>query len=128
MPRHRRRCLATAPAREIAANPGGTTVTTAKVSTSATTGAAASTSAVIQHTYQGSTGSVIVTLGNPVPVFSATFSSSDFSTMLKGLVRVRAPVYPNIGNVVLDTQTGADGTGCDWWYIICLRNRRSWRL
>lgn len=100
----------------VGANPGGSSVTTAKVSSSATSGTASSTSAVIQHTYQGTTGTVAVTLGNPVPVYSVNFTSSDFSTMSKGLVRVRAQAYPVVGNVVLDTQTGADGSGCDWFY------------
>jgi hypothetical protein len=101
----------------LGANPGGATVTTVRLSTAAAIGVASSGACTINHIYQGATGAVTATLGNPVPVYSATFSSSDFSTINQGAVSVRAQVYPNVGDVVLDTQTGADGTGCDWFYI-----------
>jgi hypothetical protein len=103
---------------EIGANPGGATVTTARVSTSATTGTAAGTTAVIQHTEQGASGTVTVTLGNPLPVYAATFTSSDFTnnSIAQGVVWVRAQAYPVAGNVILDTQLGADRTRCDWFW------------
>lgn len=101
----------------IGANPGGATVTTVRVSTNATAGTALSGVCTINHVYQGSTGTVTATLGNPVPVYSVTFASGDFGTISPGAIFVRAQAYPNVGNVVLDTQTGADGTQCDWFYI-----------
>lgn len=100
----------------IGANPGGTTVTTVHISTAATIGVALAGPCTINHIYQGVTGSVTATLGNPVPVYSATFSAGDFTNVSQGAISIRALVYPNIGNAPLDTQTGADGTNCDWFY------------
>lgn len=101
----------------------GATVVTA-------TGAHACT---INHIYQGSTGSVTVTAGNPVPVYSATFAASDFTgaSFADGLIYFRAQAYPVAGDVVLDSQTGADGTRCDWWYknvngAVCSSSSAAW--
>lgn len=81
--------------------------------------AAAAHACTINHVFQGSTGSVTVTAGNPVPVFSATFTAADFTgaSFADGLIYFRAQAYPVAGDQVLDTQTGADGTRCDWFVI-----------
>ncbi|HEY1448859.1 MAG TPA: hypothetical protein VGF33_10000 [Caulobacteraceae bacterium] len=89
--------------------------TAAKVHTSAT-GVTAATNAActVNQNFQGTTGTVTVTLGNPVPVYAATFTTADLATLNDGVIAFRARAYPNIGNVILDTQGGADGTGVDW--------------
>jgi hypothetical protein len=79
--------------------------------------ATAAHACTINHVFQGSTGSVTAYLGNPVPVYSATFAASDFTTFTDGAINFRAQGYPVRGDVILDTQLGADGTRCDWWYI-----------
>lgn len=89
------------------------------ISTSATVGSGASVSTTIAPLFRGSTNTVTVTLGNPVPVYAATFSSGDLSALNgKAAIYFRAQVYPYVGDAtaVLDTQTGADGTNCDWFW------------
>ena len=117
----------------IAGNPGGATTTSIKISTNSASGSAVANACTINQNYQGSTGSVTATLGNPLPVYSATFTSGDISgaSIAQGAVYVRAQVYPNIGNVVLDTQTGADGTQCDWFFFnvnagVCNSSSAAW--
>lgn len=101
----------------IGGRPGSTSVITVGISTSATIGTASSGTVTFQHTYQGSTGTVTVTSGNPVPVYAATFTSGDFSGFTDGVIWFRAKAYPVIGDVILDTLLGNDNTGCDWWYV-----------
>lgn len=100
----------------IGANPAGSSVTTITISTTSAIGTTVSGTVTFRHDYQGSTGTVLVTAGNPVPVYKVDFSSSDFSTMTDGIITIRAQAFPIKGDVILDTQTGADGTQCDWFY------------
>ena len=109
--------------------------TQAVVHTNATvTTAATNASCTIAHVYQGSTGSVTATAGAVVPVYQATFTqASDLSTFTDGALTVRAQAYPFVGNAtaVLDSQTGSDGTQCDWFYInvnsgVCNSSSAAW--
>jgi hypothetical protein len=96
-----------------------TKATAAKIHTGATTNTSGPNACTINHVFQGTTGSVTATVGVPVPVWSATFSAADFTgaSFVDGVISFRAQGYPVRGNVVLDSQTGADGSGCDWFYI-----------
>ena len=109
----------------IGANPAGGTVTTITISTSSAIGTASSGTATINQNYQGSTGTVTVTSGPPIPVYAAQFTSGDFSTLSDGPIWFNAVAYPVIGNVTLNTQAGTPWTdpntgvaiaGCDWFY------------
>lgn len=118
---------------EIGAAPASALVTSVSISTSATSGTASSGSCTINHNYTGTTGTVTATPGNPVPVYSATFSSSDYSGagLSDGVVWTEAVGYPVVGDVTTDTQLGADGTRCDWFYInvnsgVCNSSSAAW--
>lgn len=89
----------------IASDPTGTAVTTIDVSTAAS-GTSSATTAQFDHDFQGSTGSVTVTAGNPVPVYSVTFADADFSgaSFTQGAVAIRAQGFPQVGDQILDTQ------------------------
>ena len=87
-----------------------------EISTSATSGTASASTTYIHHNYQGTAGTVTVTKGVPVPVFKAVFTSGELSGLNQGAILVNAIGYPIIGNVTLNTENGADGTGCDSWY------------
>jgi hypothetical protein len=96
-----------------------TKATAAKIHTGATTvTAAAAHACTINHVFQGSTGSVTVTAGDPVQVYSASFTAAELTgaSLADGLIAFRAQGYPVAGDVILDTQTGGDGTRCDWWF------------
>jgi hypothetical protein len=92
--------------------------TTVKATTGATgVTAAAAHACTINHVYQGSTGTVTIYAGVPTPVYSASLSPSDrtgasFATGQMGHVRLKA--LPWRGDVVLDSQLGANGDGNDW--------------
>lgn len=75
----------------------------------------------LQHTSLV-TGTVTITSGNPVPTYKATFTAADRASLTDGLVYVRAQAYPVRGDVILDTQLGADGTGNDWQGAAFLTN------
>lgn len=100
----------------IGANPNGATVTTVSISTTSTSATASSGTVTFKHNYQGSTGPVTVTFGDPNPVYPVTFTAGDLASFTKGPIWFRAQVYPRVGDVILDTLNGADGTGCDWFY------------
>jgi hypothetical protein len=108
--------------------------TAAVVHTGATTvTAAAAHACTFNHVLQGSTGSVTVTAGDPVPVYSATFTQSELTSagIADGAFHYRVQAYPVVGDVVLDSQTGADGTNCDWFYknvngAVCNASSAAW--
>ncbi|MDB5265326.1 MAG: hypothetical protein JWM39_39 [Parcubacteria group bacterium] len=54
-------------------------------------------------------GTVKVTLGDPVYVYAATFSSAEMDTLAQGTTTVKAVAYSNFGTITLDTSQGADG-------------------
>lgn len=68
------------------------------------------------------TGTVTITSGNPIPTFKAVFTAAERTSLTDGLVYVRAQGYPVRGDVILDTQLGADGTGNDWQGAAFLTN------
>lgn len=72
--------------------------------------ASVGTTTITLTTNATANGAVKVTLGNPVYVYSATFSDAELSALAQGVATMRAIAYPNVGTTTLDTAQGADGT------------------
>jgi hypothetical protein len=106
----------------IGATPGSVATTAINISTNAASGTATSGACTINHVFQGTSGAVTATPGNPVFVYSATFTSADYTAqgLTNGAVWTRLQAYPVMGDsaAILDSQTGADGTRCDYFWNI----------
>jgi peptidoglycan hydrolase-like protein with peptidoglycan-binding domain len=70
---------------------------------------ATSTSQVTLNTNAVTSGTVTLTLGNPVYVYSVTFTNAELNTLAQGVATVNAIAYTNVGTITLDTSQGADG-------------------
>jgi hypothetical protein len=94
-----------------AASPASMIALTAETISTAATSTSAQTAEDFrfEHNYVGTGGSVTVTAGPPLPVYSATFSSTDYSAatpsaLVAGAIAFRARAWPLAGNQYLDTQ------------------------
>ena len=87
----------------IAANPGGATVTSIKISTNATSGTATAKACTIEHVYKVRPERDRHAR-QPVPVYAATFRRSRVAQQRRDLVP--RPSLPDYRRVILDTLTG----------------------